>query len=305
MRQRPFLLLTLILLSSPAFAQGTQTAEVGYISCPIRQQYVYLYQSLRNFDILASPRCEEKVEILGRDDRLGGYLRVRTADGKEGYVPQAYVTATPPARPRVTMPDPPPPVPAGQAPILAGPLSSPRSGFGYDMALVEVFGGYSYLNTDTNGLSTRRQADGWAGSVAVNLTDFLAAEGSVSGHFRNNVDFSAIAPGANSVAILSYSFLGGPRINFRPAFVHALVGVDYLRGSRPGITAAQNSLAAAFGGGVQWDIASKWAVSASADYVLTRHNILAAVGIPSALAMQHNIRLSAGVVFKLGRLITE
>jgi hypothetical protein len=304
MRQRPFLLLTLILVSSHAFAQGTQTAEAGYISCPVGQGHVYLYQSMRNFDVLASPRCEEKVEILGRDDRLGGYLRVRTADGKEGYVPQAHVSATPPARPRLTVPEPPRAVPAGQAPILAGPLSQPRSSFGYDLPLLEVFGGYSYMNMDTNGLSTRRAVNGWTGSLALNLTSLLAAEGSVSGHYKN-VDFSGIVPGANSVATLSYSFLGGPRINLRPAFVHALVGMDYLQGVGPGIAASEKSLAAAFGGGAQWDIASRWAVSGSADYVLTRHSMLAAVGVPSAMAMQHNIRVSGGVVFKLGRLITE
>jgi hypothetical protein len=304
MWQRRFLLVVLVLLSSQAFAQDAPMGEAGYISCPVGQQYVYLYQSLRNFDVLASPRCEEKVEILGREDTLGGYVRVRTSEGKEGYIPQAQVTSTPPARPRVTIQER-ATVPAGQAPVFAGPLSSPRSGFGYDTPLIEVFGGYSYLNLDTNGLSSRRDADGFTGSVAVNLTRRFAAEGLASWHYKNNVDFSGIVPGANAVATRSYAFLGGPRINVWPGFVHALVGVDHLSGSQFGVTASQNSLAAAFGGGVQWDLGPTWAVGGSADYVMTRHNIFAAVGVPSAVATQHNIRLAAGVVIKLGRLITE
>jgi len=304
MSQRPLFLLALLLIASPAFAQGSQTSEAGYIDCPTGQQNVYLYRSLTNFEVLASPKCDDRVQILGRETILGGYLRVRTADDKEGYVPQGHVKATPPVRQRNPLQEPPPPLPApaGSASPLSGGLSSR---FGYDVPLVEVFGGYSYLNVDTNGSSPRRAAQGWAGSMAFNFTKLFAAEGSASGHYKSHVDFSGIVPGANDVSTISYSFLGGPRINFRPAFVHALVGIDRVGGSQGTSSASQNSLAMAFGGGAQWDITQKWAVGGSADYVVTRHSIFAAVGVPSAAISQHNIRLSVGVVFKLGRLITE
>ena len=309
MWQRPIFLLALVLLSSHAFAQESQvnqSSAAGYINCPAGQQYVYLYQSLSTFEIMASPKCEDRVEILGREDALGGFLRVRTADGKEGYVPQSYVTATAPAKPRITIQEQTPPVPAGQAPPLAGPLSSPRSNFGYDIPMAELFGGYSYLNADTNGLSTRRSAYGWSGSLAVNVNRWFAAEAAVSGHYKDNVDFSAAFPGANSLNTGVFSFLGGPRVNLRPGFVHALVGVDRLIGIQSGISGTQNSLAGALGGGVQWDLSPHWAVNTSMDYVLTRHNFFTVFG-PSSLPTQsqHNVRVSAGVVFKLGRIITE
>jgi len=309
MWQRPFFLLALVLLSSHAFAQESQVNQAstaGYINCPAGQQYVYLYQSLSTFEVMASPKCEDRVEVLGRVDTLGGYLRVRTADGKEGYVPQAHVTATAPAKPRITIQEQTPPVPAGQAPTLSGPLSSPSSNFGYDVPLAEFFGGYSFLYADTNGLTTRRSAHGWSGSAAVNLNRWFAAEGAVSGHYKNNVDFSAVFPGAVSVNTGVFSFLTGPRINVRPWFVHALVGVDHLIGVQPGISGTQNSLAAALGGGAQWDLSPHWAVNTSVDYVLTRHNFATVFG-PSSLPTQsqHNVRVSAGVVLKLGRITTE
>jgi opacity protein-like surface antigen len=135
---------------------------------------------------------------------------------------------------------------------------------------------------------------------------WFAAEGSASGHYKNNVDFSGVFPGANAVTTGSYSFLGGPRVNIRPGFVHALFGIDHLVGVQPGISGTQNSLAAALGGGAQLDLTARWAVNTSVDYVLTRHNLFTVFG-PSSLTTQsqHNIRLSAGVVLKLGRIITE
>lgn len=42
---------------------------------------------------------------------------------------------------------------------------------------VDLYGGYSYLNIDTNALTSSRQsANGWQGSISVNPWKYLAAE---------------------------------------------------------------------------------------------------------------------------------
>jgi uncharacterized protein YgiM (DUF1202 family) len=73
-----------------------EAGEAGYAYCPNGEQYQHLYQSLSTFNVLAKLKCGEKLEDLGRENILGTYVRVRTMDGKEGYVPQSAITSTPP-----------------------------------------------------------------------------------------------------------------------------------------------------------------------------------------------------------------
>jgi len=165
-----------------------------------------------------------------------------------------------------------------------------------DVPRVEVFGGYSYVNFDTNGLSSRQSANGWEASVAGNFNRWFALEGDVSGYYKTYaVDLSAFDQGVLDVNVHDYGFVAGPRLNFRPFFVHALVGFDHLSGSALGFSASQDSFAGAFGGGIQWPVAQRWAVRGSADYVLTQHNIF---GGPAYT--QNNFRVSAGIVYTFG-----
>src|SRR5271155_233686 len=159
--------------------------------------------------------------------------------------------------------------------------------FGQD-SRADLFGGYSYLNIDTNGLTASRQnANGWEASLSGNFNNWLAAEAEVAGYYK---DYSG-------VSVTDYSYGAGPRINIKPVFLHALIGGDHLTGSASGISASQDSLAGAFGGGVQWKVSGPFSIRASADYVFTRHNIL---GGPSVT--QSNIRASVGVVYSFGRI---
>jgi Outer membrane protein beta-barrel domain len=129
----------------------------------------------------------------------------------------------------------------------------------------DLFGGYSYLNIDTNGLTSSRQnANGWDASLSGNFNRWFAAEAEVAGYYK---DYGA-------VSVTDYSYGAGPRINFKPLFVHALIGGDHLTGSAGGVSVSQDSLAGAFGGGVQWRVSGPFSIRASADYVFTRHNIL-------------------------------
>src|SRR5438445_6783715 len=66
-------------------------ADTGYIYCRAGESYVYLYQSAENFQVLANIGRGQKIEILeAQNDAM---VRVRTGDGKEGYVSKSELTA--------------------------------------------------------------------------------------------------------------------------------------------------------------------------------------------------------------------
>jgi len=167
-----------------------------------------------------------------------------------------------------------------------------------DLPKAEVFAGYSYLNIDTNKLTSRQNANGWETSVSGNFNKWLAAEFDLSGYYKSyGVDLNQVLPGAGTLTlkVTDFSYLAGPRLNFRPLFVHALLGGDRLTGSALGFSASQNSFAGAFGGGAVIPVGHGLAFRASADYVFSRHNIFG--GSPFT---QNNFRASVGVVFTFG-----
>ena len=180
---------------------------------------------------------------------------------------------------------------APEAPIIGPPQRTPRE---TSAPLLEIFGGYSYLNFDTNKLSSRQSFNGWESSVALHVNRWLAAEGSISGYHKSySFDLTALGLGRLQTNVHDLDFLGGPRINFQPMFFHALVGIEHLTANGLGYSAAENSFAAAVGGGGQWRINRQWAVRASGDYLVTRHNLLNA----QTPITQNNIRISGGVVY--------
>jgi hypothetical protein len=165
--------------------------------------------------------------------------------------------------------------------------------FGQD-SRADLFGGYSYLNIDTNGLTSRQNANGWEASASGNFNRWFAVEGDVSGYYKSySVNLGSL--GILDVKVTDYSYAAGPRINLRPIFIHALFGGDHLTGSASGFSASQDGLAGLAGGGVQWKVSGPWSVRASADYVFTRHNIF---GGPSVT--QNNVRASMGIVYSFG-----
>ncbi|MGH9733103.1 MAG: outer membrane beta-barrel protein [Candidatus Acidiferrales bacterium] len=173
-----------------------------------------------------------------------------------------------------------------------------------DASKLDVFVGYSYLNVDTNGadfqslgITSRQSANGWEGSVSSRVYKWLAAEADFSGYYKA-YDFSSV--GFGTVDVRDYGFLGGPRVNLGPAFIHGLVGADHLTGSAMGTSESQDSFAAAFGGGLQIPVAPRFAIRASADYVLTRHNIFKIVEPALPNYTQNNFRASVGIVFRFG-----
>src|SRR5690349_20277038 len=84
----PFVIILLWFLSSTNLA----ATDTGYIRCQAGEGYVYLYQTADNFQVLANLRCGQRVEII--DPQNNDRVRVQTADGKEGYIPQSGLTAS-------------------------------------------------------------------------------------------------------------------------------------------------------------------------------------------------------------------
>jgi hypothetical protein len=167
---------------------------------------------------------------------------------------------------------------------------------GQDLARGEVYGGYSYSSVSTSGLTPSRQNyNGWETSFSMNLKHWIGAESDVSSYFQN---FDLVAPGTTSSVNLNmrgYDFLVGPRISYRPVFVHALFGIDRLSATAPGLDATQNKFASALGGGVQWYFSRYLGVRISTDYLFTHHNIFG-----GASALQNNLRAGAGLVYRFG-----
>ena len=68
------------------------------------------------------------------------------------------------------------------------------------MPKAEVFAGYSYLNIDTNKLTSRQSTNGWGTSVSANFNKWLAAEFDLSGYYKSyGVDLNQVLLGAGTL----------------------------------------------------------------------------------------------------------
>jgi len=162
----------------------------------------------------------------------------------------------------------------------------------------EIFGGYSYVNIDTNGLTSRQSANGWEASVTGYFTRYFGVEFSGAGYYKTYAIPTGLpSPAVVNVPVHDYSYAAGPRVTYGPVFVHALAGADHLSASALGMSASQDGLAAAFGGGFEQRIASRVAARVSVDYALSRHNILGGSSVT-----QNNVRVSAGLVYRFGHV---
>ncbi len=151
---------------------------------------------------------------------------------------------------------------------------------------VEVFGGYSYLRANPEELNL----NGWNASFAGNLTDWFGVEADFSGHYASPNEFPF-----SGVDINHYTFMGGPKLALRSGpitpFAHFLIGAARAGTSEFGASTSDYALAAAIGGGIDFNLSSVVAVRVfQADYLMTRF----------VDERQNNFRFSAGLVFRLG-----
>ena len=65
------------------FSTPAQAAETSPLKCGVNEDRIWVYDSLNSFDVAMKLKCGEPVEILAREK---GYVKIRIAGGREGYV---------------------------------------------------------------------------------------------------------------------------------------------------------------------------------------------------------------------------
>jgi len=165
-----------------------------------------------------------------------------------------------------------------------------------DTPKAEVFGGYSYLRVnELSGLGIGLNLNGWNGSVTGNVNDWFGVKADFSGQY-GRPSFFGFSPDLGLKTNV-HSFLFGPSVSYRGhsaivPFGHALFGVSRGYANLFGFNVSDSAFAMAFGGGVDLKLGDAIAVRLiQADYMQTRF----------AFFHQNHTRLSAGIVFRLGR----
>ncbi len=205
-------------------------------------------------------------------------------------------------------------------------LSSPASG--QDFSKAEVFGGYSYLHVDTQGLSTsslnnecnivfggtcpitfgiHRGFNGWNFGAQDNVNKWFGRKAQVAGQYGNIISFRLNPPLPTIPFAIPgqhiYDVLFGPVISHRTrsytAFAHAMAGLQHvgLSGSISGgglgfSGPSETNFAFALGGGLDVKASRHFAIRVGQfDYEFVNS---------SGAGHQNDYRFSAGVVFGLG-----
>ncbi len=159
-----------------------------------------------------------------------------------------------------------------------------------EFARAEVFGGYSFLRCDNTLLGAPGATcryDGWKAAVAINGNKWLGFVADVTGSYDRSV------PAGVSRHV--HSFLVGPRFTIRSGrtttFLQGLFGDSRIT---PGVYFPyDNSFTMALGGGLDIDVSEKFAV---------RPIQLEYVGIRSESPVTDNLRMSIGLIYKIGQV---
>jgi hypothetical protein len=88
-----FLALASVAFLGSCFAPPVAAAATTPVQCASNDNRVWVYDSLTDFAVSMRLKCGEEVEIVGR---VKGYVKIRTVDGKEGYVPETAFPDLPP-----------------------------------------------------------------------------------------------------------------------------------------------------------------------------------------------------------------
>ena len=205
-----------------------------------------------------------------------------------------------------------------------------------DTPTVEVFGGYTFIHfnggSGTFGVmdggtpvlargASRLGADplalapisttltsninGGSASLAYNLNNWFGLAADFGGSAITSVNLSGL-PSVDVNSTL-FTYLFGPRFSYRgnktfTPFAQVLVGGAHITDvTAKGLTVAkaENAFAMAVGGGLDWNVNKVFAVRlGQVEYVLTRFTD--PFSLSGASGTQNSVRVSAGVVFKLG-----
>ena len=163
---------------------------------------------------------------------------------------------------------------------------------------LEAYGGYYYarfnINANVPGIapSATYNGNGGGGQLEFNVNRWLGVVGDLCG-------FYATSSGSGSFAGVAFTYLLGPRVNFRRGkvtpFAQALFGGVWTTDGIAKSTGPENNFAMTAGGGIDFKVSRHVSVRpVQAEYFMTK--------IPDGLNnRQNNLRLGAGVVFRLGR----
>lgn len=161
--------------------------------------------------------------------------------------------------------------------------------FAQDVPRAELFLGYSYINADTSGLTSRLNVNGADLSFVANINQWVGAETNF------NASYKGLTESGVSGSIRDFNLLFGPRLHYKWAYAHALVGLDDFGGSALGVSSTNGSVGGATGAGAMFKITKHIGVEGGGDYFFTRHNLVG--GSPIT---QNHFRAVAGVVFTFG-----
>jgi hypothetical protein len=114
---------SLLIVLALALALPASASDIGAVKCAVNQDRVWVYESLNSFDVETRLKCGDTVEILSR---VKGYVKIRTASGLEGYVPESV------------FPDLPAPLPDEADKPVAGIARPPASSVGARVAAAPV-----------------------------------------------------------------------------------------------------------------------------------------------------------------------
>jgi hypothetical protein len=149
---------------------------------------------------------------------------------------------------------------------------------------IEVFGNYSHLVANVNGTSVN--LNGWGVSVGENLNRWFGGTLDFSTHYATQAGFNVNTETLMYGPVVSYRNI--PKIT---PFAHVLMGV--VRGSPGylGVSQADRVFGLMTGGGLDLAVNDRFAIRVlQADYLMSRF----------LKTRQDNIRLSAGIVLRLG-----
>jgi hypothetical protein len=169
--------------------------------------------------------------------------------------------------------------------IVLSLLMLPVGALAQETPKYEVFMGYSNFTADFTG-----------SSVNMNGVNFSAAE-NVNSWFGGALDFSTHYGTDGGRSTNTQSLTYGPVFSYRRSahvvpFVHALLGVDRGAPEYLGISKSELRFGVYGGAGVDVKITERFALRLiQADYLMTRFSSV----------RQDNMRLSAGVVLRLGK----
>jgi hypothetical protein len=85
--------LLMIVFAGSSTALPAKAGDSAPMKCAANQDRVWVYESMGSFDVSAKLKCGETVEIIGR---VKGFVKIHSASGVEGYVPESTFPNLPP-----------------------------------------------------------------------------------------------------------------------------------------------------------------------------------------------------------------